>query len=130
MDCKNFAKELGVGFSLDILFALLMLFLQALNNSNLNSTMIEKDLAAGDFQFMCIILKLLALADISLELLMFIYEVYRLRNLSKQSVDVVVRYSEEKRRAVYHARYFKIAITSFTIAFVSCLILSLLLPEK
>lgn len=66
-----------------------------LNNSGLNSITLEKDIAQGYFEFVCIIAKLCAIADISLELFMFIYEVYRLRNLSKQSIDVVVSYSEE-----------------------------------
>ena len=76
------------------------------------------------------LIKFCALADISLELFMFLYEVYRLRNLSKQSVDVVVRFSEEKRRAVYASRYFKLSSISYSVAVVAILVLSFTLPQK
>jgi len=99
-----------------------------LNNSGLNSITLEKDIAQGYFEFVCIIAKLCAIADISLELFMFIYEVYRLRNLSKQSIDVVVSYSEEKRRQFFYRRYFGAAMTSLSLVIVTILALSFLLP--
>lgn len=61
---------------------------------------------------------------------MFIYEVYRLRNLGKQSVDVVVRFSEEKRRQIYSRRYFNASITGVSVVIVATLALSFLLPPK
>ena len=61
---------------------------------------------------------------------MFVYEVYRLNQLDKQSVDVVVRYSETKRRAVYGLKYLKIGIVIFSVSFVATLALSLTLPYK
>ena len=74
--------------------------------------------------------KLLAIVDICIELFMFIYEVYRLRNLTKQSIDVITIYSEEKRRAIYHKRYFGVAMTSLAGIIASVLALSFLLPPK
>lgn len=49
MGSKNFAKEIGVGFALDLVFTLTMFFLQALNNSTLNSLSLEKVPASGHF---------------------------------------------------------------------------------
>jgi hypothetical protein len=72
--------------------------------------------------------KLVALGDISLELFMFIFEVYRLRNLSKQSIDVIVKYSEEKRRKIYNRRYFTVATTTMSVVIVGVLALFFLLP--
>jgi len=61
---------------------------------------------------------------------MFLYEVYRLYQLDRQSIDVVVRYSESKRRQLFHARYFKIALAALSFAIVATLITSLTLPYK
>ena len=130
MGSTNFAKEIGIGFCFDLIFTLAMFFIQAVNNSNLHQLMPEKDMAQGYFEFMCLIAKLVAVADISLELFMFIYEVYRLRNLTKQSIDVIVTYSEEKRRSIYHKRYFGVAMTSLSVIVASVLALSFLLPPK
>jgi len=130
MSPTNFAKEVGIGFCFDTIFQLMLLCVQLLNNSGLNSITLEKDIAQGYFEFVCIIAKLCAIADISLELFMFIYEVYRLRNLSQQSIDVVVTYSEEKRRQVFYRRYFGAAITSLSLVIVPVLALSFLLPAK
>jgi hypothetical protein len=32
LDAKNFTKEIGIGFGVDILFTLALLFLQGMNN--------------------------------------------------------------------------------------------------
>lgn len=61
---------------------------------------------------------------------MYIYECYRLHNLSKQSVDVIVRFNEEKRRKMYSKRYFNIAITSLSLAIVPIIALCVTLPPK
>jgi hypothetical protein len=73
---------------------------------------------------------MVALVDLTIELVMFLYEVYRLHQLDKQSVDVVVRYSETKRREVFHKKYFKIAMAMLTASFIGILIMSMTLPQK
>jgi hypothetical protein len=72
----------------------------------------------------------LALADLTLELVMFLYELYRLHQLDKQSVDVVVRYSETKRREIFYAKYFKIAMVTLSASFIGILVMSMTLPSK
>jgi len=42
---------------------------------------------------------------------MLVYEVYKLKMLEKQNVDVVVRYSEEKRRAVYSKKFLTVSMS-------------------
>ena len=59
---------------------------------------------------------------------MLIYESIRLYNLSKQ--NLVVRYSEEKRREFFATRYLKIASVSLILCVAACLALSLLLSQK
>ena len=130
MSSTNFVREMSIGFCLDLIFTLSMFFIQALNNANLDQFIPEKDTTQGFFQFVCLMAKLLAIVDICIELFMFIYEVYRLRNLTKQSIDVITIYSEEKRRAIYHRRYFGVAMTSLAGIIASVLALSFLLPPK
>ena len=87
----NFTKEIALGFVLDFVFTLAMIFIQAINNSTLGD--VAKPLASSKLEFTCFVLKALALADLSIELIMFIYEVYRLRYLTR--VDCLVKYDEE-----------------------------------
>ena len=95
MCSRSFAKEIAIGFGLDVVLTLALFFVQMLNNSTLNSFTIEKDLASSDFEFICIIIKLMAIGDISIELFMFIYEIYKKKYLESKSVDVFVVYNEE-----------------------------------
>lgn len=79
---------------------------------------------------MSILIKFAVILDLCLELVMYLYECYRKHHLSKQSIDVIVRFNEEKRRKVYSRRYFNTAITSVSIAIVPIIALSFVLPEK
>lgn len=65
-----------------------------------------------------------------LEFIMFLYEVYRKHNLSKQSVDIIVQYDEDKRRHLYSQRYFTVAISTLSFLIVLTMIVSLTLPPK
>lgn len=87
-------------------------------------------MALGPFQFVCISIKLAQLGDLVLEFFMFLFEVYRLRNLSKQSVDVVVKFNEEKRRSIFYHTYFKRAITYLSLFVIPVLVLAIALPPK
>lgn len=49
--------------------------------------------------------------------------------LEKQTVDVVVRYSEEKRRAVYSKKFFTISISCLSVIFAATLGLTFYLPK-
>jgi hypothetical protein len=97
---KNFAREVATGFGLDLIFLLSLFFLQGVNNSTLapEHELQSKTFFWDDFKQTCLVLKTLALLDWVLEFLMFLVEVYRLNHLDTQSVDVIVRFSEEKRR--------------------------------
>ena len=131
LGAKNFSKEIGIGFGLDIFFTLALFFLQGLNNATLTASSVEKQLiAAGSFQQISILIKIAALLDITFELIIFLYEVYRLHQLSKQSIDVVVRYNEEKRRAVYASKYLKLSTITLSVGVVFIIIISVLLPTK
>lgn len=58
----------------------------------------DKQLATDELSLICILLKVVVLCDIIFEFFGFIYEVWRLHNLERTSVDVIVRTSEEKKR--------------------------------
>lgn len=83
LESKHFAKVIGIGFGFDILFTLSLLVLQLLNNEIIDNHYVDKYVAAGSFTIICILLKFLLCADLILELLMFLYELYRIRNLSQ-----------------------------------------------
>ena len=55
---KNFAKEKGLGFGLEILFSVLLLIVQLLNNSGLKASSVEIYVTSSDpFRQAIIILK-------------------------------------------------------------------------
>jgi hypothetical protein len=55
---KNFAKEKGLGFGLEILFSVLLLLVQLLNNAGLTASSVEIYVTTDDsFRQACIILK-------------------------------------------------------------------------
>ena len=51
------------------------------------------------------IMKLVMLADIMLEFVMFVYEMIKLHQLEKQGVDVIVKYSEQERRQKFAKKF-------------------------
>ena len=102
VNTQHFALEVGFGFVFDLFFTLSLFFLQAINNAtlstdtmtvgeylslqikyigNLSEAILQKNMALGPLQLIFISVKILQLADLILEFLMFIFEVYRLRNL-------------------------------------------------
>ena len=68
--------------------------------------------------------------DIILELIIFISEVYRYNELSKSSVNVVVRYNEEKKRKLYSRRYLILSTVSVLVAVILITILSVSMKVK
>lgn len=126
MGCTNFTQEITIGFILDFTFTLAMVFIQSINNATLSS--VTKPLANSNLEFACFILKVVALADLSLELMMFVYEVYRLRHLTR--VDCIVKFDEEQRRTIYGHKYLKRSLSALSVTVVGCLILTMLLPAK
>jgi len=74
--------------------------------------------------------KVLALADTLLELMIFAYEVFRLRHLEKENVDVVVRFSEMERRVVYAKRYLSVGTLSNSLILIGVLISYVAMPAK
>lgn len=69
---------MGLGYGLDLVFTLTLLFLQGLNNVGIQKNDTLRLMIQGEFQTAAILLKLLALFDLILELVILIYEVYRL----------------------------------------------------
>ena len=58
-----------------------------------------------DLQTFCITSKLALMLDLILESAMFFYELYKLHNLEKQAINVVVRYKEPERRKKFAKKY-------------------------
>lgn len=72
------------------------MFLQGVNNAMLTANSINKDqvFEVTKLQGFCIVSKVVLMADIWLEFIMFCYEMYQLHQLERQSINVVVRYDE------------------------------------
>ena len=51
------------------------------------------------------ILKFIMILDLVLEFIMYAFEIYKLNQLSQSSVDVVVRFSEKRRRKAFAQKY-------------------------
>ena len=51
------------------------------------------------------VLKFIMIIDLVLEFVMYIFEIYKLNQLSQSSVDVVVRFSEKRRRKAFAQKY-------------------------
>ena len=49
--------------------------------------------------------KFTLLAELVLEFFIFLYELYKLHNLERHSINMVVRYSEKDRRKMFAAKY-------------------------
>ena len=73
-----------------------LLFLQGINNATLTQQAFDSGhlFKLSDLQTFCIMSKLVLMGDLILESAMFFYELYKLHHLEKQSINVVVRYSE------------------------------------
>lgn len=52
------------------------------------------------------VVKFIVLIDLIIEFIMYLVEIYQLNQLSQSSVDVVVRFSERRRRKVFAKRQF------------------------
>ena len=78
LSAKNFVKELVLGYAIELVFTLGLLFLQGVNNVGTQQSDQIKLMIQGKFQAAAIILKLLALLILIIELGILIYEVYRL----------------------------------------------------
>lgn len=52
------------------------------------------------------VVKFIILIDLIIEFIMYLVEIYQLNQLSQSSVDVVVRFSERRRRKVFAKRQF------------------------
>jgi len=63
------------------------------------------------------VVKFIVLIDLIIEFIMYLVEIYQLNQLSQSSVDVVVRFSERRRRKVFAKRQFiRTALWMFIIA--------------
>ena len=108
LNFRNFAKEVGTGLAIDfLLYILPMIMIQGLNNAT-----VGKQLSSSDVFFsysglvkVSMILKFLMMMDLLLEFIMYLFELYKLNQLSQSSVDVVVRYNEKKRRKAFSKIY-------------------------
>ena len=82
-----------------------------------------------NFQAAAIIVKLLALLDLVVELVILLCEVYKLHQLRKQSLGVAVVLSEVNKRKEFSKKYSKVAVTGTTLSLIVFLILSFKLPK-
>lgn len=71
--------------------------------------------------------KLALLLELVLELVMFIYELIKLHHLERQSINVVIRYSEQDRRRKFAKKYCCRAAAWFSAILLSCVACYLLL---
>ena len=82
IDSKNFPSQKGTGIILDFFFyALPMLFIQAINNSSLYQAEYKSSgilIELNNVQFFSMSSKLLLIADLILETIMFVYEIIKL----------------------------------------------------
>lgn len=46
---RNFSREVGTGFAIDLVYLLPLFFIQGLNNATLQANEIEKMIASGQF---------------------------------------------------------------------------------
>lgn len=98
---KNFPLEIGAGLAIDFFcYSLPMIFVQGINSATQESEMSQTTL-----QTFCFASKFALLAELILEFFIFFYELYVLHNLEKQSINMVVRYSEKERRQMFAAKY-------------------------
>lgn len=108
LNFKNFPGEIGCGLALDFFLNVLpLLFLQGINNATLTQQAFDSGhlFKLSDLQTFCIMSKLVLMGDLILESAMFFYELYKLHHLEKQSINVVVRYSEPERRKKFAHKY-------------------------
>lgn len=157
---RNFTSEVGLGYASDFVYIFAAFMLQALNNSTLqtagvkdylygdgangNSTVggglnqtyraddliTDKQLATDELSLVCILLKVIVLGDILFEMFGFIYEVWRLHNLERTAVDLIVRFSEEKKREIFACRYLTISMIFISLVCASTYALTLVVPAR
>ena len=51
------------------------------------------------------VLKFIMVGDLILEFVMYLFEIYKLNQLAQSSVDIVVRFSEKRRRRIFARKY-------------------------
>ena len=99
---KNFPLEIGCGLAIDFfLYVLPMLFIQGVNGATMiYDTSFETGhlLELSSLHTFCVMSKLNLVAELIIELIIFLYELYKLHDLEKHSINMVVRYSEQERR--------------------------------
>ena len=95
---KNFPIEIGCGLAMDFFFYVLpVLFIQGVNGATMvQHSAVESGhiLELSSLQTFCIMSKLNLIAELILELIIFLYELYKLHDLERHSINIVVRYSE------------------------------------
>jgi hypothetical protein len=92
LNTKNFIKEKGIGFGIELFFTIALLSLQLINNVKLTPSSIKNQLISqGSLRSISIFLKFAALFDLLVEIIFLVYEVCRLNTLRKKNI-VVVRY--------------------------------------
>ena len=76
------------------------------------------------------ILKFLLMIDLLLEFIMYLFELYKLNQLSQSSVDVVVRYSEKRRRKAFSRIYITRTSIWMLLIFLGLVAASFLVSEQ
>lgn len=109
LNFKNFPSEIGTGLVLDFFcYTLPLLFIQVINNTTLYQQQYELTgflHELNNLQTFGVASKMLLMADLALEFVMFVYEMIKLHQLEKQGVNVIIRYSEQERRLKFAKKY-------------------------
>lgn len=82
LDFRNFAKEVGIGLGIDLfLYILPMILVQHVNDATV-SMLFDDGFSHSSLVKMSMILKFLMVCDLILEFIMFLFEIYKLNQLS------------------------------------------------
>lgn len=82
------------------IYVLPMIFIQGINSATL-----ESEAGFSSLQAFCMLTKFNLLAELVIEFFIFLYELYKLHNLERHSINMVVRYSETDRRKIFATQY-------------------------
>ena len=125
LSVKNFSPHVGYGLAFDLLQTLVLIFLQGVNNSTVSQS---KGFTNTPLQSTAMLVNLAVVLDLIFEMIMYGFELCQLHNLTRERIDVIVKYSEEQRRIVYGAKYAKLAILTLSV-FLVALITTLIMVE-
>ena len=133
LNFRNFAKEVGIGLSIDLfLYILPMIMVQALNNATVGQQFINSNTftSFSGLVKVSMVLKFAMVGDLILEFIMYLFELYKLNQLSQSSVDVVVRFSEKRRRRAFAQKYIARTATWLLLALIGIMICIIAVKEQ